>query len=322
VVIAIIGILIALLLPAVQAAREAARRTQCSNNIKQIGLAMHSYHDAVQSFCSGNIINTAWNSEADAHEAGGVPCGSWGWSALILPYMEQQALFSRIDFSRRAYAYAQGAVYTPHAGPDEPCGDTVNQHITDQCPSGLRCPTAPQNATRPNSTKDYAVNGGADLPERATGGRTVNMAVFYRNSKIDMGSISDGTSNTLLTIELSSQTLPRSAVTTSTPVKTTGNANHFVFVNHGSQGYGMFVHSGIRDFNPNDIIYDNQPTRTPRSFHVGGLQGGLCDGSVRFISDTVNMDTWKASFTRASAAYPTGRGGDEAGGGGQTVSSL
>jgi prepilin-type processing-associated H-X9-DG protein len=245
----------------------------------------------------------------------------WSWSALILPYIEQSALHSQINFDRRAYTYAVGVIYDPHTGADglnQPCGDTANQEIADKCPANMRCPTAPQNSRR-GSTKDYCVNGGADLPERGTAsdenGRTTAMAVFYMNSEIGVGDIPDGTSHTLLAMELTSQTLPNSAVQFTDPPQATGNANPFVFVNHGSQGLGMFTHSGYRDFVPNEMNYSNTPTRTPRGFHPGGMNVGMCDGSGKFVTNSVSPAAWYAAFTRNSARYPTGQGGATAGGG-------
>ena len=88
VVIAIIGILIAMLLPAVQAAREAARRMSCTNNLKQIGLALHAYHDAHRLFPQGYINQPA------LHEA-------WGWTVFVLPYLEQCSLYNRLDVNNR-----------------------------------------------------------------------------------------------------------------------------------------------------------------------------------------------------------------------------
>src|SRR3984957_1535241 len=86
VVIAIIAILIALLVPAVQKVREAAARTQCANNLKQIGLACHSYHDAVKKLPQGYVVNP--NAQ---------PIPGWSWSVLILPYIEQAPLYTNLN---------------------------------------------------------------------------------------------------------------------------------------------------------------------------------------------------------------------------------
>ena len=94
VVIAIISVLIALLLPAVQAAREAARRTKCVNNLKQIGLAMHSYHATLDTFPPGYISNTQGN-QANGQEIG----PGWGWGAMLLNNLEQAPLFNSVNFS-------------------------------------------------------------------------------------------------------------------------------------------------------------------------------------------------------------------------------
>src|SRR5687767_10640340 len=88
VVIAIIGILIALLLPAVQAAREAARRMQCSSNLKQIGLALHKYHDSFKAFPIGALTTAAGTGNATA--------GDWVWTTTILPHIEQEAIFTNL----------------------------------------------------------------------------------------------------------------------------------------------------------------------------------------------------------------------------------
>ena len=95
VVIAIIGILVGLLLPAVQAAREAARRMSCSNNLKQIGLAMHNYHDTFKSFPIGHQVNGQTNPECGNRG----DCGAgWTWSSSILPFIEQSNLFNNFNF--------------------------------------------------------------------------------------------------------------------------------------------------------------------------------------------------------------------------------
>src|SRR5437660_3207304 len=94
VVIAIIAVLIGLLLPAVQKVREAASRLKCKNNLKQIGLAMHNYHDAQGSFPSGYVSSVGPNSPADDRGPG------WGWAALILPYVEQDNLYKQIQLNK------------------------------------------------------------------------------------------------------------------------------------------------------------------------------------------------------------------------------
>src|SRR5579864_4486362 len=98
VVIAIIAILIGLLVPAVQKVREAASRTQCQNNLKQIGLALHNYHDTFKRFPPGYIDG----NKATSAQPGGTPDNDvgpgWGWASLILPYLEQGNVYNRIDF--------------------------------------------------------------------------------------------------------------------------------------------------------------------------------------------------------------------------------
>src|SRR5258708_1666175 len=103
VVIAIIGVVVALLLPAVQAAREAARRMQCSNNLKQVGLAFHSYEGATGSFPSGvisTLVNPSWTIPAGNCNAAPPELGpGWGLFALVAPYLEQSALHNALNFS-------------------------------------------------------------------------------------------------------------------------------------------------------------------------------------------------------------------------------
>ena len=97
-VITIIGVLIALLLPAVQAAREAARRMACSNNLKQIGLALHNYHTAINSFPPG-YISAVGPTKIPAWFADDLGPG-WGWAAMTLPYLEQGNVYAQINFSK------------------------------------------------------------------------------------------------------------------------------------------------------------------------------------------------------------------------------
>ncbi|MFW6114306.1 MAG: DUF1559 domain-containing protein, partial [bacterium] len=123
VVIAIIGILVALLLPAVQAAREAARRMQCANNLKQMGIALHNYHDTHKTFPLGSFnLREAW------------PANGSNWRALILPFIEQQTVHDQLSFSASSHFMAGGA-----AGEDALLGNEVLRGLVVDvyaCPSG------------------------------------------------------------------------------------------------------------------------------------------------------------------------------------------
>ncbi|MDR2439323.1 MAG: DUF1559 domain-containing protein [Planctomycetaceae bacterium] len=314
VVIAIIGVLIALLLPAVQAAREAARRMSCTSNLKQIGIGMHNYHDTNKRFASGNLH---FDHLSNNHNAGGVPCGMFGWPALLLPFTEGQSITAQIDWNHYAYTYAVGDVYTPHTATSDSCGDTENQAVASMCPAFLRCPSAPHEEEVFGSMKDYAVNGGAEFPARANGystsNRAVAFAVFYRNSGISTAEITDGTSHTIMALELSSNSLANKREDRKTKYE-----NPFLFVNHADQGYAIFTHTGSMNIPPNCLTYGNGWLRTPHSFHPGGLQVVMCDGSAFFVSDFVDRIIWDASFTRANAKVSPGNSWN-AGGGSQTV---
>ena len=229
VVIAIIGILIGLLLPAVQAAREAARRMQCTNNLKQFGLAMHNYHDTYKYLPPGNTFFNARNSANPLTgtglgcEAGGVYHGMMGWPAFILPQIEGASLYSSIDFTKRAYT--NYCVHTNGYG-----HSTGNPTCGSNAPETFRCPSTPKSVAPIGSQKDYAVNGGAELPERTTsenigitvgdvnGARAPFTGLFWCNSRCDLASITDGTSHTFMLLELSSVSLPNALATGFSPV--------------------------------------------------------------------------------------------------------
>jgi type II secretory pathway pseudopilin PulG len=128
-VIAIIAVLIALLLPAVQSAREAARRAQCVNNLKQIGIALHNYHSSLDAFPSGYIsaIDPTITDPCGQDTSGGksIDLGTgWAWGSLILPYMEQQTVYSAINFNLsvafQANDTASLTVLTAYLCPSDP----------------------------------------------------------------------------------------------------------------------------------------------------------------------------------------------------------
>jgi prepilin-type processing-associated H-X9-DG protein len=182
VVIAIIAVLVGLLLPAVQKVREAAARTQCQNNLKQIGLACHGYHDAEQSFPPGYRASGAYADGATDTAPG------WGWSAFLLPYLEQGDLNARINFGLPIEAPANTAAAQA----------VLKVYL---CPSDLppatafAVPDAFGDTVMRAAPSSYAACVGGD--ESDTTGPT-GLGVFYRNSRTRLADVTDGTSSTLL----------------------------------------------------------------------------------------------------------------------------
>jgi len=174
VVIAIIAILIALLVPAVQKVREAAARTQCINNLKQQGLALHNYHDATKVLPQGNSVYTS----AFPYE------GSWTWMGYILPYVEQDNVLQKA----KAFANSGGTNWYTWYNP------VCAQFLTVYC-----CPSDPRGQQRypgaPSGIADQALT--AYLGNSGTTS-TSNDGVLYQSSKIKLVTITDGTSNTIM----------------------------------------------------------------------------------------------------------------------------
>ncbi|MCA9080052.1 MAG: DUF1559 domain-containing protein [Planctomycetaceae bacterium] len=268
VVIAIIAILIALLLPAVQQAREAARRSQCKNNLKQIGLALHNYHDTHNTFPPGWINQ---NSSVSSN---------WGWQAYILPFADQAPLYNAIQ---------------PGAGS---LGDALlvaGRLAEMQKPlSVFRCPsdTAPDlnsghqllDAGGTNShsvaTSNYiATNGGGDWTSGAGLGGT-----FGQNSKTRFRDITDGTSNTIVVGERSWQLVGPNTNCNAAAVFGVGS-NGTNDLQRMAMAKGTFAINAAADDGGVD-----QCARSYSSRHVGGTHFLLGDGAVRFVSENIQRD--------------------------------
>jgi prepilin-type N-terminal cleavage/methylation domain-containing protein/prepilin-type processing-associated H-X9-DG protein len=176
---AIIAVLIALLLPAVQKVRDASARAACANQLRQIGLACHACHDATGAFPPGY---SAWPSVDPLHTSPG-----WGWAAFLLPYLEQGPLFRQIDFNR------------PIEDPSNTARETVVRLFL--CPSDPGVPdtfviadAAGRDVIRAAPTSYAACYGSGELDE--VPGPTEG--VFYRNSRIRLTDVTDGTGTTIL----------------------------------------------------------------------------------------------------------------------------
>lgn len=277
VVIAIIGILVGLLLPAVQSAREAARRMQCSSNLRQIGLALHNYHDSFRSFPSGYIVDPATAGIAEG----------WAWGALILPHIEQGALHEELGVTQRSLlaALATGNTFRPlfetpvftYVCPSDsgysPGYLAVNRPFNGglgTVAGGLANPVAPPLSNY------IGVSGHRDVVSNA-----INTGILYGNSRVRFADVIDGTSNTIAVGE-----------------RDTLNSRSGTWIGvrnpAGSSTAGVSVVIGHSHPRINDVTPAN-PWNTDRigagegfgSLHPGGAQFVLCDGSVRFLSETI-----------------------------------
>lgn len=251
VVIAIIAILIALLLPAVQQAREAARRTQCKNNLMQFGIALHNYDMAFEMLPPGcvNLTGPIRNLEEGYH---------MGWIPQILPMLEQASLFSTLNFDEGAYGASNAGIR----------GTQI---------ASLQCPT--DGGPVPSASNYAACFAGEDVAIDSN-----NSGLMFLNSSISYAQIRDGASNTVLLGEKKKVSgIPELGWLSGTmaTLRNTGvpiNAGWDV----GGTGNGM---SGPR--NPLPAPSDTA-TSGFSSYHTGGSQFLLADGSVRFLSENID----------------------------------
>ncbi len=206
VVIAIIGILVGLLLPAVQKVREAAARIQCTNNLKQIGLALHGYHDANNVFPSGYVDS---NTNPDSTPNNDVGPG-WGWAAMILPYAEQGNVYNQINFSQGVGLGSNTAISQQPLKMFQCPSDPYQQNFT-VWPTGVV--VAHGNYVGCNGWEECFNNAGGDAQGQGADGLVGGFGLagdgcFYRNSHTRIANITDGMSDTIIVGERSAQPFP------------------------------------------------------------------------------------------------------------------
>lgn len=314
VVIAVIGVLVGLLLPAVQAAREASRRMSCSNNLKQIGLALHNYESAFgqlpagyQSFASYPQI-TSLDPE-DYDPVSWDARSGWAWSAAILPQLEQSALSEAIDFGSpvwdaRAVAVRESTL-AAYLCPSVTGGDGPFT-VVDGAAEPL---TKRGNPVRLGRTHYVASHGQAEAwgltsgPDGGLGGHVSRVAdgPFFRNSRTRFRDVQDGLSNTIFVGEHTSRLsdkawpgiVPGAFVHPkfATPVNGPESAATLVFVHSGPS-------AGEVDAFGNPIIHPpNFPTLhvgQMQAEHPGGANVLLGDASVRFLGDSIGREIFAA----------------------------
>jgi len=294
VVIAIIGILIALLLPAVQAAREAARRSQCTNNLKQISLAIHNYHDTYKAY----------------------PMGNWGccygtWLLSVLPYIEQKSLADMYVGGGYDGAYTPAP---PRYGSAENLPVTRTQVPAYTCPSDSNsaAPSLFNGVTFHNYVGNFGnTNDGrtsplgtdtAGNPNRYGGapfvGMNVRAADMHPNNvppSVKFSDVWDGLSNTLLF----SETVQGKSGDMRGFAWWQGGCHFETYLPPNSAEPDQLQSASYCKMNdaanpPCTVAPDvYQQTIAARSRHPGGVNAALCDGSVRFFSNSIHLDTWR-----------------------------
>jgi prepilin-type N-terminal cleavage/methylation domain-containing protein len=294
VVIAIIGVLVALLLPAIQAAREAARRNACLSNFKQVGVAMHNFVAAKGHLPSGQNV---WREGRFNCANPGNPTASlpdhigWGWGTFILPYLEQQAIYDRMDFNQAWFAtgdsFVAAATKLPvYLCPSDPSGSDLMDCCSPMMNGG-------------NDDEDVAASNMAGVADSrnfqcGSGGSFARLdgdGVLYTKSDLPISHITDGTSNTLMIGE----------------VLGIGPGTHqgFFWVSHGV----LHTANGINTFLQYTTRLGTPPPRGVThsfneggfsSFHPSGCHFVFADGSGHFLSDSIDALTLAALTTRAA----------------------
>jgi prepilin-type N-terminal cleavage/methylation domain-containing protein/prepilin-type processing-associated H-X9-DG protein len=277
VVIAILSVLAALLLPAIQAAREAARRTQCRNNLRQMGLALHTYHESMSVFPMGYVSPT---QSAPLNTSPG-----WGWAALILPHLDQRPLYDSVNFSLPIELSENQTARTTAVG-------------VYACPSDTAVGTYAAlsewgGVVADVHTNSYAAcfGSGQEIDEFPDSGN----GIFIRNRSTRIADIRDGTSQTVAIGERGACLVmtpwagaPINAISqfsSDTRVwtyDTTGHGGELVlarayWISPNAQG------TGTADF---------------YSAHADGIHFLFADGSVRLVKSTVNLSVYRALCTR------------------------
>jgi prepilin-type processing-associated H-X9-DG protein len=287
VVIAIIGILVGLLLPAVQKVRESAARLKCKNNLKQIGLALHAYHDRMNGFPPGYQTNVA----SDNSDLG----PGWGWAAYLLDDVEQGNLKKLIRFDLQISDPANALVRTT----------TVPLHV---CPSEIKTGTFAVVDANGNPVCDVARGSYTAMSGvlGVSGDAFDNNGAFLRNRSMRIADITDGLSNTLFVGErctsMSSSTWTGAVTNGVVPAQRYPDpADQLANAEAAS---ALVLSHGSRDHLPNNpLVFDADATS---SFHVSGVNFLFGDGSVLSISNSINGLVYEALLTRAGGEPVSG----------------
>lgn len=308
VVIAIIAILVALLLPAVQQAREAARRSQCKNTLKQIGIALHSYHDVHSTLPPGYVSRGVSSTDPASTET----AQGFSWATMILPFADYASLYETLNFSLDADEpsnLANGQTSLPFFRcPSDPSKERFNMTdsggatINDTLGNPLELPTS----------NYVGIIGYGSLS--MTPGNPAGPGVLYRNSKVQFRDITDGTSSTIMAGERASQ---HQFDANNPSMKVNANSTWYAAIpGIAARSAGMMMMPMMTEASPSLILgHVGQPAMMGMmqmhsvhnntnhivhfsSRHVGGSHFLLADGHVIFLSQNIAYDTFRYLGTR------------------------
>jgi prepilin-type N-terminal cleavage/methylation domain-containing protein/prepilin-type processing-associated H-X9-DG protein len=334
VVVAIIGILVGLLLPAVQQAREAARRVQCFNNLKQIGLAIHNYESSLRTLPPGRMVNVLPTDNLTASANGNATTGSgncFSAYAFLLPQLEQSAIYNQVNFN---------------SGPDTAANNdmSITQPPVFLCPSDTGVRSLAQGVGFAGVT-NYVLNTGTTFPVSTRNPAGIQVTgVFFENSRVRFADITDGSSQTVcISEQILSDPNDRANISgnwngslpTTGFALTKGNNNTNTGpelllypqdcvsgnklqltrgnrILYGAPGHTMYNH--IRRPNDNQIDCRGGLPHSQRNFywwsrlshnvsahskHVGGVHVLYCDGHMQYVSDAMDLAIWQGVGSRA-----------------------
>jgi len=320
VVIAIIGVLVGLLLPAVQSAREAARRSSCTNNLKQIGLAVQNSHDTRNKFPEGRVRTEAKNTAAPWNTE------NISWMARILPYMEEGALYDAIDFEQSpGWGGVNAAVMKNKVAPFRCPSDGGQGKVAWVAPNGAKVRGGVPDINRfGQGQTNYVANAGDSfqLGTRARDNlsRGVVFSHRYRQSepagpgKVDMASCTDGTSKTIWASEV---VIGHPFLATNSSLRTFASLTNASPTNNGCPTSGTPATNGRQQIGaswfegyfaqhiafstmmtPNSRLFDctansNDLAVASRSKHPGLVQCVAVDGSVHSVQDSIDWAVWR-----------------------------
>lgn len=312
VVIAIIAVLVALLLPAVQQAREAARRSQCKNNLKQFGLALHNYHDAMSQFPIGGTYPVTIPSGGTSVDRPNI-----SWAVRLLPYLDQAALFNELNMNLSnvpAQSLPSGKAAREHQVPVFRCptdpGPSLRTYggslwAQSSYSGSIGSQSTPSSGTNAAACQPFLGSAQHLIPANASYGRTLDLGALsgmfgQGGPSVTLSDVTDGASNTLLVGEI----LP-GCHQTITNGWWPSSARATIGSTLAPLNEMTTCENSTRITNPLCTSSDNfNYSWGFKSMHVGGGHFTMVDGSVRFISENINYDTYQALGGRADGKTP------------------